>query len=135
MTPPEATQAGLWGQAGDTPPAVSVCPIETLRQRKDFLRLNGGKRQNTPGFTLQARNRHDDSPTVRIGYTCSKKVGNAVQRNRAKRRLREIARLTLPANAKPGWDYALIGRKDTTATRDFTTLTAELAGALKKLHK
>lgn len=135
MTPPEATQAGQQGQAGETPPAVSFCPVEILKNRADFLKLNSARRQSTPAFTLQARYRRDDSPKIRVGFTCSKKVGNAVARNRAKRRLREIARLILPAHAKPGWDYALIGRKETTATRDFAQMRADLERALNRVHR
>ena len=67
----------------------------TLTQRADFLSAAKARRQGTAGFLLQARRRGDDGP-ARIGYTCSKKIGNAVARNRAKRRLRAIAREILP---------------------------------------
>ena len=86
-----------------------------------------------PGFILQARNRGDGAG-VRVGYTCSKKVGNAVARNRAKRRLREIARDVLAREGRPGWDYVLIGRQGATAERPFASLTADLSRALLKVH-
>jgi ribonuclease P protein component len=73
-----------------------------------------------PAFLLQARSGDEgEAEGIRVGFTCSKKVGNAVARNRAKRRLREIARLVLPLEGRPGWDYVLVGRKDETASRDF----------------
>ena len=71
---------------------------------------------------------------MRVGFTCSKKVGNAVARNRAKRRLREIARLVLPVNGQVGHDSVLIGRVNLTATSDFATMQAELAQSLQKLQ-
>ncbi len=71
---------------------------------------------------------------IRVGFTCSKKVGNAVARNRAKRRLREIARLALPAYGKPGTDYVLIGRKEITATLPFDQLLQDLESNLAILH-
>ena len=66
---------------------------------------------------------------VRVGFTCSKKVGNAVARNRAKRRLRAAARAVLPAHGRPGWDYVLIGRPEATAARPFASLCDDLAAA------
>lgn len=132
MKPPEAPQGTLQG-AGDTPPAVSVC-LETITKRADFLAAARARKQGTKGFMLQARNRNDDNPAVRVGFTCSKKVGNAVARNRAKRRLRELARAVLPLEGRAGWDYVLIGRPEVTATRDFQDLLNDLRYALKRIH-
>ena len=70
---------------------------------------------------------------MRVGYTCSKKVGNAVARNRAKRRLRALARAVLPEAAAPGMDYVLIGRAGVSATRGFAQMEADLRQALAKL--
>ncbi len=137
MTPPEAPQHGSNATAGERPPAVSFC-VETLRKRSDFLAASRAAHTATSGFVLQMRRRTSDEPpeekTVRVGFTCSKKVGNAVARNCAKRRLREIARLTLPDHAEPGTDYVLIGRRDKTATMNFAAMQADLVRALAKLH-
>ena len=83
---------------------------------------------------VQGRDRRDGDPSIRVGFTCSKKVGNAVARNRAKRRMREVARMVLPIQGKPGWDYVLIGRRHATAARLFDTLKNDLSFALKRLH-
>ena len=118
------------------PPAVPF-GLSVLRNRPDFLKANRGKRQAMPGFVLQARRRDLAEPSetdVRVGFTCSKKVGNAVARNRAKRRLREIARLVLPVEGRPGWDYVLIGRAGETARRPFEVLKADLQAALSRIH-
>ena len=89
-----------------------------------------------PGFVLQGvrRDPGEMPEVIRVGFTCSKKVGNAVARNRAKRRLREISALELPNHGHPGWDYVLIGRKDRTADRDFDLMRADLVTALSDLH-
>lgn len=107
---------------------------EIIRTRADFLRAARGRSKGVDGFHLQAHPRGDSAP-LRVGFTCSKKVGNAVARNRAKRRLREIARLELPAHGRAGWDYVLIGRRDVTANRPFEALRDDLRRALARVHE
>ncbi|GGE36799.1 ribonuclease P protein component [Actibacterium pelagium] len=133
MTPPEATAEGKVSRTAAPRPAVSLVQ---MTKRSQFLAAAKARRQATKGFILQARKRPEgDAPDeIRIGFTCSKKVGNAVARNRAKRRLREIARAILPEMGRPGWDYVLIGRATETAQRPFETLQGDLKYALKKVH-
>ncbi|WP_299814859.1 ribonuclease P protein component [uncultured Jannaschia sp.] len=113
---------------------ASPASLRVLRKRSEFLALNRAVRVPAGSFLLQARDRGDGDPGVGVGFTCSKKVGNAVARNRAKRRLREIARLELPVLGRPGWDYALIGRVDATAARAFDALRDDLRRALATAH-
>jgi ribonuclease P protein component len=117
-------------------PAAPCC--ETLLRRADFLRVARAERQGMPGFLLQARRRTEGEAhpaAIRIGFTCSRKLGNAVTRNRAKRRLRAAARAVIPAAGRPGWDYVLVGRPETTVTRGFADLTADLTRALERIHR
>lgn len=135
MTPPRPPEAPRIAETSTGSAAVSSCAgYSILAKRADFLRAAQARRQGTQGFLLQARRRDDGDAAVRVGFTCSKKVGNAVMRNRAKRRLREIVRAVLPALAEPGWDYVLIGRPGVTVVRDFAALKSDLAGALRQIH-
>ena len=113
--------------------SLDLFVLEHLKHRKDFLRLAHAKRVHSTSFVLQARDR-GDAQALRVGFTCSKKVGNAVARNRAKRRLREIARLILPQFGQIGHDYVLIGRANVTASTKFTALQDELLASLRKLQ-
>ncbi len=137
MTPPRVSGTGS-AIREDTPAAVSVrAPVSltTLTKRADFLRAARARRQGTRAMMVQGRRRAaGESDGIRVGFTCSKKVGNAVARNRAKRRLRAAARLVLPAHARAGWDYVLIGRAEVTATCPFDALLDDLRYALRKLH-
>lgn len=132
MIPPKAPLTS--NPAGEGAPSAgdlrcATGKIKTLTKRADFLRAARARRVVTPGFILQICPRGDKDP-MRVGFTCSKKVGNAVARNRAKRRLREIARLDLPQCGVTGTDYVLIGRADVTATRPFDQLRTDLRTAL-----
>lgn len=134
MTPPEAPDRA----AGKTPPAASVCLVG-LTKRGEYLAAARSKRQGMPSLLLQARKRRPGEPvapdTIRFGVTCSKKIGNAVTRNRAKRRLRAAAQAILSDHGRPGWDYVLIGRPGETVSRTFGDLLRDLTGALDKIHR
>jgi ribonuclease P protein component len=103
-----------------------------ITKRSDFLAANRGKRYATPGFVLLVFDRRDDNPAKRLGITITKKVGNAVVRNRMRRRFRELAAEMLSEMGKVGADHILIGR-DGGIERDFGALRTEMAKALSKL--
>ncbi len=107
--------------------------LARLKQRAEFLAVAGARRKApVAGLVLQALP-VDDAGRTRVGFTVTKKVGNAVVRNRAKRRLRAAADALMPNHAAPGHDYVLIGR-DATGARPWPLLKADLEMALRKLH-
>jgi ribonuclease P protein component len=106
-------------------------PLDTLPKRADFLRVAaGGAKAVSPGLLLQSA--PGEPGRQRIGLTASKKIGNAVRRNRARRRLRAAASLVLPTEAAIGRDYVLVARADT-VTRPWLDLLADLRHGLGRL--
>jgi ribonuclease P protein component len=132
MTPPENPGSGPRADSPTGSPAVS---LSVLQKRADFLKAASARRQGTDGFLLQARNRGDGTADLRVGFTASKKIGNAVLRNRAKRRLRALAREVLAGKGHPGWDYVLVARPLATVTRPYADLRADLDRALRAVHR
>lgn len=143
MTPPKASEIGMNAASSDVS-AVFVCAndiapvsgqIETLKNRPDFLRCASARRQGTAGFMVQALARNDERPLIRVGFTASKKIGNAVARNRAKRRLRALVREVLPSLGQAGWDYVIVAKPNATIERDFAALKSDLTAALNAIHR
>ena len=113
-------------------PQMPHSPPETrLKRRAEFLRVAKGRRAPVHGLVLQAL-RRDDALPARLGFTVTKKVGNAVIRNRTRRRLRAAAREVLAASPVQGHDLVLIGR-DATRGRRFALLVDDLRRALAKV--
>jgi ribonuclease P protein component len=102
-----------------------------MKKRAEFLAAAQGARASFASLSLQMR--PNGLTVIRIGFTATKKLGNAVVRNRAKRRLRAAAQAVMPLHAKPGHDYVLIGREGT-VTRPFADLLLDLSKALGKVH-
>lgn len=112
--------------------------VGRLTQRSEFLRVAAARRKwAAPGLVLQACERTDDataSGPPRVGFTATRKVGGAVVRNRARRRLRAAAAAVLPVRGLPGWDYVLIAR-DGTVDRPFAALLGDLEAALGRVAR
>lgn len=111
--------------------------VVRLKRRAEFLRVAAVRRKwAAPGLVLQAAaavgGATEGTAEFRVGFTVSRKVGNAVARNRARRRLRAAADLVMPQQAAAGYDYVLIGRQET-LTRPFESLLKDLRVALKRV--
>lgn len=139
-----AAQPPIGGAAEARPTSASAAsglPLSSSRneprlaritKRRDFLAANSGVRVVTPAFILLVK--PGVGPEARTGFTVSKKVGNAVARNRARRRLREVARLALAGAAVPGADHVFIARNQPAET-PFATLLADAGSAVHKARR
>src|SRR4051812_15233899 len=107
--------------------------MDRLRQRADFLAVAGGPRVNAAAFVVQSRTRGDDGP-VRIGFTVTKKAGTATERNRVRRRLRELVKRLDEGSIRPHSDYVLVGRRAALAAA-FATMLDDLRSALRRLDR
>lgn len=106
--------------------------MQRLRQRSEFLAVATGAKAPASGFVLQALDRREDGP-VRVGFTVSRKVGNAVERNRVRRRLREMVRLSPLDRMRNGYDYVLIGRR-AALELPFDRMVEDLGRTLRRVH-
>lgn len=107
--------------------------MDRLRQRADFLAVANGARVSSAAFALQTRRRDDQGP-IRVGFTVTKKNGNAPERNRIRRRLRELVRRMDVMSLRPHHDYVLVGRREA-LTRDFAVMLDDLRSALRRLDR
>ena len=107
--------------------------MDRLRQRADFLAVANGARANGAAFVVQSRRRDDDGP-IRVGFTVTKKNGSAPQRNRIRRRLRELVKRLDVISLRPHSDYVLVGRR-AALTSDFAAMLDDLRSALRRLDR
>lgn len=126
--------------------AIQNPKLGKLRQRSEFLHVRGGKYQARPGIVIQMRKdpgemrkeheqvRESPQPSeiIKVGFTATKKIGNAVVRNKCKRRMRQLARALLPLHGKPGFNYVFIARADT-AKAGWAQLHKDVEKALLRL--
>jgi ribonuclease P protein component len=107
--------------------------MDRLRQRADFLAVANGARINSAAFVLQSRRRDDGGP-IRVGFTVTRKNGTATERNRIRRRLRELVKRLDVLSMRPHSDYVLVGRR-AALNRDFSTMLDDLRSALHRLDR
>src|SRR3979490_3428780 len=107
--------------------------MDRLRQRADFVAVADGARVNSAAFVVQSRRRDDDGP-IRVGFTVTKKNGPATERNRIRRRLRELVKRLDVISMRPHSDYVLVGRR-AALNRDFATMLDDLRSQLARLER
>lgn len=114
--------------------------FETIKKRRDFLAVRGGEKASSSAFLIEAKPRRADdtagreqTPTARFGFTVTKKLGNAVRRNRIRRRLKAAVAALAETHAVGGYDYVIVARK-AAFDRPYADLVADLATALKRVH-
>ena len=107
--------------------------MDRLRQRADFLAVASSARVSAAAFVLQGRRRDDGGP-VRVGFTVTKKNGTAPERNRIRRRLRELVKRLDAVSLRPHSDYVLVGLR-AALTRDFSSMLEDLRAALHRLNR
>ena len=107
--------------------------MDRLRQRADFLAVANGARANFSAFTVQSLRRDDQGP-IRVGFTVTKKNGTAIERNRIRRRLRELVKRLDVISMRPHHDYVLVGRRDA-LSRDFAAMLDDLRSTLHRLDR
>ncbi|MCF6219549.1 MAG: ribonuclease P protein component [Robiginitomaculum sp.] len=103
-----------------------------LKKRSEFLYVRDGRYQAKPNIVIQMRAQSEATEMINVGFTATKKIGNAVVRNRCKRRLRELARALLPLHGKPGHNYVFIARANT-AKAEWADLQKDVEKALLRL--
>ena len=107
--------------------------MDRLRQRADFLAVANGARINSAAFVVQSRRRDDDGP-IRVGFTVTRKNGTATERNRIRRRLRELVKRLDVITMRPHSDYVLVGRRAALSC-DFAAMLDDLRAALHRLDR
>jgi ribonuclease P protein component len=121
-------------------PAKDATPrVTTLKKRAEYLRVRKGARCATSAFVLEAKARSDEdhvqpAPGPRFGFTITRQVGKAVERNRIRRRLKAAIRDIAPGHARREFDYVLIARRPA-LTSEFAALVSELTRALTRVHR
>ncbi len=132
-SPPRASRGGVFLIPPRKRGSVLLTPCPACGKGALGPSRAAGASVSTPGFVVQQLRREDSGP-ARVGFTVSRKVGGAVERNRVRRQLREVVRLSAATSLNPGSDYVVVGRR---AALDipFVKLTVDFAGALKRLEK
>ncbi len=115
-------------------PSPAPIKLVTIKARADFLRIRGGAKWNTPGFLIETKPARDPNGPPRFGFTVTKKLGNAVVRNRIRRRLKEAVRTAHGSLSQPGYDYVIVGRTPA-FDMPFERLVADVATGLKRVHQ